>query len=99
MGSEAKGVLEQIDALREELLGYDAAADRSGARWDELKIALDVKLLAVRETVSFVEPKVLAWAAWRSRVTQLSKDAQRVLDEGSDPHFAMEPVQSWPVGE
>jgi hypothetical protein len=70
-GSEAKeapGVIAQIDAFREELLGYDAAADRSGDRWDALRVALDTKLLKIRAVVERLPVKHLEWAEWQARL-------------------------------
>ncbi len=62
-GSEAKGVLAEIDALREELLGLFEPMDRTGDKWEAARIALDAKLLGIRVLVNGV---VATWEAVRT---------------------------------
>lgn len=50
----SSGVLDQLDAFREELLSYDAEADKSGTAWDAHRVALDAQLLAIRAVVEDV---------------------------------------------
>ncbi len=38
-------VVEGLADLREAILGYDAKADRSGAAWEELRMAIDRAVL------------------------------------------------------
>jgi hypothetical protein len=38
----------ELDQLREAMLDYNAPADRSGDRWDALRVQLDAKLGIVR---------------------------------------------------
>lgn len=37
-------IFEEIEEVRETILEYDARLDRSGSRWEELRIRLDVRL-------------------------------------------------------
>ena len=44
-GEVANAALDELYELREALLDYDAASDKSGDRWDALRIKLDRRIL------------------------------------------------------
>jgi len=49
--SETETALRELEALRSELLDYDARADRDGMRWDGLVVRLDRRILVLIELV------------------------------------------------
>lgn len=46
-----KTIAESLDVVREKMLEYDPATDRSGKRWDQLRVELDVEIRAAQRAI------------------------------------------------